>query len=110
VEWDFEGAGDYPITEQFKDIKSNRAKVKTTYTFSESGTYFPAVRVTSQRQGDSQTPNARIRNIGRVRVVVSGKEKQEPEAKQLIFELKEKQADLGKIINKFLMQLDNILR
>lgn len=101
VEWDFEGAGDYPITEQLKDIKSNRAKVKTTYTFSESGTYFPAVRVTSQRQGDSQTPNARIRNIGRVRVVVSGKEKQEPEAKQLIFELKEKQADLGKIINKF---------
>ncbi|NVM17218.1 MAG: hypothetical protein HWN80_05835 [Candidatus Lokiarchaeota archaeon] len=100
VEWDFEGNGDYPITEQLKDTKSNRVKVKTTYTFSESGTYFPAVLVTSQRQGDSQTPNARIRNIGRVRVVVSGGGKQEPEAKQLIVELNEIPADFEKIINK----------
>ncbi len=101
VEWDFEGAGDYPVTERLKDTKRTHLKVKTTYTFSESGTYFPAVRVTSQRQGDAQTPYARIQNIGRVRVVVSGSEKQEPEAKQLIFELKEIPADLGKIINNF---------
>ncbi|MFX0065633.1 MAG: hypothetical protein ACFFC7_25960, partial [Candidatus Hermodarchaeota archaeon] len=101
VEWDFEGAGDYPVAERLKDTKRNHMKVKTTYTFSESGTYFPAVRVTSQRQGDVQTPYARIQNIGRVRVVVSGPEKQEPEAKQLIFELKEIPTDLGKIINKF---------
>ena len=101
VEWDFEGNGDYPVTEQLKDTKSNHVKVKTTYTFSENGTYFPAVLVTSQRQGDSQTHHTRIRNIGRVRVVVSGGRKQEPETKQLIFELKEKRADLGNIINKF---------
>ena len=101
VEWDFEGTGDYPVTEQLKDTKSNRVKVKTTYTFSENGTYFPAVRVTSQRQGDSQTLHTRIRNIGRVRVVVSGKEKQEPEGKELIFELKEIPENFQKIVNKF---------
>ena len=101
VEWDFEGNGDYPITEQLKDTKSNHVKVKTTYTFSEGGTYFPAIRVTSHRQGDSQTPNARIRNIGRVRVVVSGGRKQEPETKQLIFELKEKPTNFQEKVNKF---------
>ncbi len=103
VEWDFEGAGDYPITEHLKNTKSNHVEVKTTYTFSESSTYFPAIRVTSQRQGDPQTRHARIQNIGRVRVVVSGKEKQkqEPEGKELILDLKEKPADFQKIVNKF---------
>jgi len=101
VEWDFEGNGDYPITEQLKDSKSKTVKVKTTYTFAENGMYFPAVRVSSQREGNAQTPHTRIQNIARVRVVVSGKEQQVPETKQLIFELKEKRADLGNIINKF---------
>ena len=100
VEWDFEGTGDYPVTEKFED-KNKNVKVKTSYTFSKNGTYFPAIRVTSQRQGDSETPHARIRNIGRVRVVVSGGKKQEPEVKHLIFELKEIPADLGKIITTF---------
>jgi hypothetical protein len=99
IEWDFEGAGDYPVTERIKAKK--KVKVKTTHTFSESGTYSPAVRVTSHRQGDSQTPNARIQNIGRVRVVVSGKAKPKPEDKQLIFEFKETPANLGKIKDKF---------
>ncbi len=103
VEWDFEGAGEYPVTEQLKDTKSTHVKVKNTHTFSESATYFPAIRVTSQRQGDPKTRHARIQNIGRVRVVVTGKEKQkeEPEGKELIFELKEKPANFQKIINKF---------
>ncbi len=103
VEWDFEGAGDYPITEHLKDTKSTHVEVKTTYTFSEPGTYFPAIRVTSHRQGDPKTPHARIQNIGRVRVVMTGKEKQkeEPEGKELIFELKEKPANFQNIVNKF---------
>ena len=86
--------------EKFED-KNKNVKVKTSYTFSKNGTYFPAIRVTSQRQGDSETPHTRIRNIGRVRVVVSGGEKQKPEGKELIFELKEIPADLGKIITTF---------
>jgi len=71
AEWDFEGVGDYPITEKLKDTKSTHVEVKTTYTFSEPGTYFPTIRVTSHRQSDPKTRYARIQNIGRVRVVVT---------------------------------------
>ncbi|WXG42350.1 MAG: hypothetical protein WED07_16555 [Candidatus Freyarchaeum deiterrae] len=72
AEWDFEGAGDYPLVEQFDDTNTSMTCVtlKTTYAFSKPGTYFPALRATSQRQGDFKTRIARIRNIGRVRVVV----------------------------------------
>jgi hypothetical protein len=101
AEWDFEGAGDYPVTSQLKNTKSTRVKVKTTYNFSKPGTYFPALRASLHRQGDSQTPWARVQNLGRVRVVVSGKEKQEPGGKELIFELKEIPADFQKIVNKY---------
>jgi hypothetical protein len=103
AEWDFEGTGDYPVIEKLKDTKSTRVEVKTTYSFSEPGTYFPAIRVTSHRQGDPKTRHARIQNIGRVRVVVTGKgkEKEEPEVKELIFELKEKPDNFQEVVNKF---------
>jgi hypothetical protein len=72
AEWDFEGAGDYPVTEKFDNTNSSfsRVNLKTTYAFSKPGTYFPALRATSQRQGDFKTRYARIHNLGRVRVVV----------------------------------------
>jgi hypothetical protein len=72
AKWDFEGAGDYPVAEQFDDINSSfsRVTLKTTYAFSKPGTYFPALRATSQRQGVFKTRYARIHNLGRVRVVV----------------------------------------
>ncbi|MEX2724794.1 MAG: hypothetical protein Q6367_012965 [Candidatus Freyarchaeota archaeon] len=72
AEWDFEGAGDYPLSEQFDKNNSSMTCVtlKTTYAFSKPGTYFPALRATSQRQGDCKTPFARIQNLGRVRVIV----------------------------------------
>jgi len=72
AKWDFEGAGDYPVAEQFDDTNSSfsRVTLKATYAFSEPGTYFPALRATSQRQGDFKTRYARIHNLGRVRVVV----------------------------------------
>jgi hypothetical protein len=41
-----------------------------THRFDTPGTYFPALRGISQRQGDTATPFARIQNLGRVRVVV----------------------------------------
>jgi hypothetical protein len=68
--WDFEGAGNYPVVEKLADTKSSRITLKTTYSFSKPGTYFPALRVAAQRQGDAETPFARIKNLGRVRVVV----------------------------------------
>jgi hypothetical protein len=103
AEWDFEGTGDYPVIEKLKDTKTTHVEMKTTYSFSEPGTYFPAIRVTSHRQGDPKTRNARVQNIDRVRVVVTGKgkKKEEVAAKQLIFELKEKPENFQEIVNKF---------
>jgi hypothetical protein len=69
AEWDFEGAGTYPVTAKFKK-SGTRYTVKTTYKFTKSGTYFPTLKVTAQRQGDAKTPFARIANLERVRVVV----------------------------------------
>jgi hypothetical protein len=72
AEWDFEGAGDYPLVEKFDDTNSSfpQLTLKTTYAFSKPGTYFPALRASSQRQGDFKTRFTRIYNLGRVRVVV----------------------------------------
>jgi hypothetical protein len=103
AEWDFEGEGNYPVVEELKDTKSTKLKLKTVYTFLEPGTYFPAIRVTSHRQGDPKTSHARIQNIARVRVVVSSgkKKKEEPEVKELIFELKKRPENFQEKINKF---------
>jgi hypothetical protein len=72
IEWDFEGAGDYPLSqpgfEQGGD--QSRMTVTASHAFSQPGTYYPALRVTSQRQGDAETPYGRVQNLGRVRVVV----------------------------------------
>jgi hypothetical protein len=69
AEWDLEGGGDYPVV---SDIASqSHVSVKTTYAFSKPGTYFPALRVTSSRDGDATSPYAQILNLARVRVVVT---------------------------------------
>lgn len=69
AEWDFEGEGTYPVAAQIGNIRP-AVQLEATYTFSEPGTYFPVLRATSQREGDPDTPWARIENLDRVRVVV----------------------------------------
>jgi hypothetical protein len=71
AEWDFEGAGDYPVVGRIEptDSSGTRATVKATYSFSKPGTYFVALRAASQRRSDS-TVYAQIENLARVRVVV----------------------------------------
>ena len=68
ADWDFEGAGTFPIHSKIKNGKITR--LKTNYTFSKPGTHFPTLRVASQREGATQTPFARIQNLDRVRVVI----------------------------------------
>jgi hypothetical protein len=72
AEWDFDGAGKSPADVKLSEPEASgaRATFKVTHVFSKPGTYFPALRATSQRQGDAKTPFARIQNLGRVRVVV----------------------------------------
>ena len=69
AEWDFEGTGEYPVASEIKP--QSRVAVTTKYAFSKPGTYFPALRVTSNRQGDARSPYAQVQNLGRVRVVVT---------------------------------------
>ena len=68
AEWDFEGEGTFPVAEKLKSGK--QVTLKTTHAFLKSGTYFPTLRVASQREGDTKTTFARIQNLERVRVVV----------------------------------------
>jgi hypothetical protein len=72
MEWDFEGHGDYPLAESgFENGGAlSRMTVSASHPFSQPGTYFPVLRVTSQRQGDTSSPYARIVNLSRVRVLV----------------------------------------
>jgi hypothetical protein len=72
ADWDFEGAGDFPVSGAFEFLSPDGSSVSatTSYAFSAQGTYFPALRATSQRRGDSKTRFGRVSNLGRVRVVV----------------------------------------
>lgn len=72
ADWDFEGAGDFPVSQPFEFVTPDGSSVtvKASYAFSTPGTYFPALRATSQRQGNAATRFARVQNLGRVRVVV----------------------------------------
>ena len=71
ADWDFEGAGDYPVPGPRFDGSQWSVRLTAEHTFAEPGTYFPALRVTAQRQGKVDTPFARVQNLGRVRVVVT---------------------------------------
>ncbi len=72
AQWDFEGAGTDPVAAPLGNIDTsgNQVMLSATYAYSEPGTYFPVIRVASQREGDTETPYALVQNIGRMRVVV----------------------------------------
>jgi hypothetical protein len=69
IEWDFEGAGDFP-EESDPGPPSPRSSMRKTFAFAQAGTYFPAVRV-SVRRAEDDSLYARPKNLGRVRVVVT---------------------------------------
>lgn len=69
AEWDFDGEGAYPEPGQL--TPQSEVRLTTTHTFNSAGTFFPAVRVASQRDGHTTTRYALARNLARVRVVVT---------------------------------------
>lgn len=71
AEWDFDGSGEFPRRHPEIDGAASLARLRVTHSFDQPGTYFPVLRVTSQRQGDTKTAHARVHNLGRVRVVVT---------------------------------------
>jgi hypothetical protein len=70
AQWDMEGAGTFPLTAKLPKSAGSRVTLRTRFTFQKPGTYFPTIRVVSQRKGDARTPYARLQNLGRVRVIV----------------------------------------
>ena len=71
AEWDFDGAGAWPMKHGGIDGKAVRISLSVTHRFDKPGTYFPAVRVTAHRDGDVGAVHRRQVNLARVRVVVS---------------------------------------
>lgn len=56
--WDFEGAGKFDVEGKLitDSKKTSRVTLRSTYTFTKPGIYFPTLRVASQRQGDKKIP------------------------------------------------------
>ncbi|WP_025705928.1 S-layer homology domain-containing protein [Paenibacillus graminis] len=80
AEWDLEGNGNFtalPGDSPAVNVISSTYTYSTTFTYSKPGIYFPALRVTTQREGNKDTVFARIQNLGRARVVVQDLENNE---------------------------------
>jgi hypothetical protein len=71
AEWDFDGSGRYAVSSSVLDGSCSLLGVAASHTYTEPGTYFPALRVRTQRHSNMQKPHARIENLGRARVVVA---------------------------------------
>lgn len=68
-----EGADLYPaklLYETYCDGELYGARAQAAYTYDRPGTYFAAVHVTTQRDGDKAEPYTQVRNMNRVRIVV----------------------------------------
>ena len=61
AEWNFTGVG---------KLGKPTTRLRANHTYTEPGTYFPTVRVTSERTGDPKTRDGLVQNLARVRVVV----------------------------------------
>lgn len=71
ADFDFDGTGQFSTSGKIVVKNNTTATVTIKHKFDKQGTFFPTVRIASQRQGDAQTPFARIQNLDRVRVVVN---------------------------------------
>ncbi|QIG81949.1 hypothetical protein G5C33_14070 [Sphingosinithalassobacter tenebrarum] len=70
AEWDFEGDGTFDARADLPEGTGESAQVSASHRYTRPGTYFAVLRGTSQREGDRETPFARVQNLARVRVVV----------------------------------------
>jgi hypothetical protein len=69
TEWSQTGGNEFsdsPLPHQ----PSQTLAVHKTFVYSEPGTYYPVLRVISQRGGDANTKFARVGNLARVRIIV----------------------------------------
>lgn len=69
VEWDLDGSGKF-ATKENKVALNKNGVFKLSHSNTKPGIYFPTVRIASERNGDANTPFARIQNLDRVRVII----------------------------------------
>ncbi|MGE3690739.1 MAG: hypothetical protein AB7F98_05100 [Novosphingobium sp.] len=70
AEWDFEDSGDFPDRAEI-GAPAEKVTLSASHSYAAPGTHFAVLRVAGQRQGNADTPYARVLNLARVRVVVS---------------------------------------
>jgi hypothetical protein len=68
AEWDFEGTGDYPDPASM--APAEMVALSASHAYAKRGTYFAVLRAALQREGDADTPYARVQNLAQVRVIV----------------------------------------
>jgi hypothetical protein len=69
VEWDLDGAGVFADAVELEE-PARLVSLTTASAYAAPGTYFAAVRVTSQRRGTAVTPYTQVQNLARARIVV----------------------------------------
>lgn len=74
AEWCWDDSKEYTtkvdLTKAKYSSDGSRVEFDTEVRYDKSGTYFPTVRITSQRQGDAADIYTYVQNLDRVRVVV----------------------------------------
>jgi hypothetical protein len=72
--WDFDGSGEFKNQVDLSNAKisenGTQVEFSISHQFEQAGTFFPSLRIATQREGDTATPFARIPNIDRVKVIV----------------------------------------
>ena len=71
IEWDFDGSGQFAVTETALGEPTTAVMTTRAHVFGEAGVYFPVARVWSQREPGRQGELFRVANLGRVRIVVT---------------------------------------
>lgn len=69
VDWDFEGAGSFPLAEPIGQPQA-LLELSRSHAYTKPGVYFAVLRAVSQREGDRDTAYGRIQNLARVRIIV----------------------------------------
>jgi hypothetical protein len=71
--FDFDGSGDYADAAELHMTRDNgsAARVTAARAFDQPGVYFPSLRAASNRLGDNSDIYTQVKNLDRVRVIVS---------------------------------------
>lgn len=69
--WDYEAANDFSQGEELQKESEGSVLVSSTHSFEKPGTYFPVIKVQSNRHGTLEDIFTQCKNLDRVKVVVS---------------------------------------